>query len=163
VSQDSAPTITAFGQQLLELLHNAGYATPTALARDAGLTPSMLGRWIYGKNLPTAAALRKVAPLLGVPVGDLIAAAYPTGDQPDLSPPREIIRPPDVPMTLGRQVDAWLHPESDLSPRGRDHLRKLINAAIYFAEQEAVSGSKGGPRWVEAPAPDVEKVRDAVR
>jgi transcriptional regulator with XRE-family HTH domain len=145
VSEHQQADVYGFGQFLLSAMARAGYKSPTALARVANLSPSVILRWTRNEVVPSVRVLQQVAPLLGVPEADLIAAAHPAVDAPPVDP----LAMKDA-FTLGRQLDAWLHPDSDLSPRGRDHLRRLVEAAIFFAEQDALAGARD-TRFMELP------------
>lgn len=77
VSESQQAEVDGFGQLLLRAMANAGYRTPTALARDAGLSPSVILRWTRNEVVPSVRVLQQVAPLLNVDESELIAAAYP--------------------------------------------------------------------------------------
>lgn len=68
-------------------------------------------------------------------------------------------------LTPGQQVDAWLHPDSGISDRDRDALRKLVDAAVHLAEQAAVAHDvKRGSRPVDVPVLDATvKAHDHAR
>lgn len=85
---------TEFGVFLLGAADRAGFTSVTRLAHAADLDPSVVFRWIYGKTEPSAKALAKVAPLLGLAEVDLIARAYPASTPRDTGtpPPRQIAR-----------------------------------------------------------------------
>ncbi|HEY7223203.1 MAG TPA: XRE family transcriptional regulator [Micromonosporaceae bacterium] len=66
-----------FIEYLRSAIRAAGYATPTQLARDAELDPSVVLRWLGGSQRPTVRSLERVAPLLGRSTAEMVRAAYP--------------------------------------------------------------------------------------
>jgi transcriptional regulator with XRE-family HTH domain len=64
-----------FGTYFGELMRAAGYERVTALARATGVSHANLGRWLDDSATPSVDALRRVAPLLGVRLGDLMIRA----------------------------------------------------------------------------------------
>lgn len=92
-------------------------------------------------------------------INAILAGAPVPGDMPT----GDLDQPPPMfsgALTPGAQVDAWLHPTSDLPERDRVALRQLVTAAIHLAEQAAIAAAKERG-WPDVPAP--EKARDAVR
>lgn len=75
----TTPKISAtpgtFGDFLQELMRAAGYERTNALARDTGVSHANIGRWIDGSATPSVDALRRIAPYLGVRLGDLMIRA----------------------------------------------------------------------------------------
>lgn len=79
----SGPTVLAvtpklatssFGDYLRQLMRVAGYENVAALAKESGVSHANIGRWIDGAT-PSVDALRRVAPFLGVRLGDLMIRA----------------------------------------------------------------------------------------
>ncbi len=96
MSQPKGEPATAFGRYVKAAIKSAGFRSPSAFAREAGMDPSVVLRWISGKAHPSAATLTKVAPLLNVREAELIAVAYPSAEivegDPNQLPP---FLPPD--------------------------------------------------------------------
>lgn len=66
---------TRFGRYLRDLMDAHGFQSDADLGTRAGLNASLLSKWQYGKAEPTMGSLRKVAPHLGVRLGDLLVEA----------------------------------------------------------------------------------------
>jgi transcriptional regulator with XRE-family HTH domain len=68
------PPSSEFGAYLLGLLDAKGYTRAT-LSRAAEVPESSISRWITGDSKPTLELLRKIAPHVGVRLGDLLIRA----------------------------------------------------------------------------------------
>ncbi len=68
---------------------------------------------------------------------------------------------PEAGLTLGRALDALVHPSSDLSERDRQAIRDGMRALLHLGEQAMLA--HGARRDVPVEAAGVEKVRDHVR
>jgi transcriptional regulator with XRE-family HTH domain len=65
----------------------------TAFAKDSGVSPQALGRWLRGIERPTTTALGKVADRLGIPVGPLLVkCGYMSPDELPARPTAGITR-----------------------------------------------------------------------
>ncbi len=64
----------------------------------------MILRWTQNAVVPSVPALQQIAPLLGVPEADLIAAAYPAIQ---LESAHGIPTPPPLPREISRLIDAY--------------------------------------------------------
>ncbi len=116
-------------------IERAGYATPTALAREAGLTPSVVLRLVGGKSLPSVPTLQRLAPYLGLPEAELVAAAYPNGTgQP---PP-----PAPLPRAIGRLIDAY---NSTADQADREQLLQRVDWVVEWAEMRRRLADRTGP------------------
>jgi transcriptional regulator with XRE-family HTH domain len=71
-----------FPAYLARAIKAAGFAKPTFFAKAADLDPSVVFRWLNGEQTPTIKSLSKIAPVLDVPLNDLVAAAHPSHAQP---------------------------------------------------------------------------------
>ena len=112
--------------------------TQAELARRSGLAESMVSRWLRGLNQPDVPNLRRVRPVLGVPMLELIVAAgFLSLEEAELQDAPE----PPVPVRVGLSTDG-------LTP---DQVRQLEGFAQFLRAQN-------GPRAVEEPAPVEEPV-----
>jgi transcriptional regulator with XRE-family HTH domain len=76
--------------------------TQAELARRSGLAESMVSRWLRGLNQPDVPNLRRVRPVLGVPMLELIVAAgYLSLEEAELQDAPE----PPVPVQVGIPTD----------------------------------------------------------
>jgi transcriptional regulator with XRE-family HTH domain len=117
--------------------------TQAELARRSGLAESMVSRWLRGLNQPDVPNLRRVGPVLGVPMLELlVAAGHVTQDEARL---RDAPRPP-APVRVGIPTDG-------LAP---EQIRQVEGYASYLRAQNATAG----PEQVPAPAP-AERLRYA--
>src|SRR4051794_35768257 len=71
------PAPVGFGRYLRDLIHTAGYATPTQFARKVGTDPSVVLRWISEEQRPTIRSIERIAPVLGHTIHQMVNAAYP--------------------------------------------------------------------------------------
>lgn len=67
--------LTEFGEELMDLIQTAGYERVHAFARVVGIHHVNLGKWMDGSATPSVEGLRRVAPHLGVRLGDLMVKA----------------------------------------------------------------------------------------
>lgn len=119
-----------FGQWLSRHMRLRKFERPVDLARETGISPSLIGRWMRDEALPGMANLKRLAPALGVSVETAAAkAGHLDGEEPadaDLSPLIvELSRlldpngpvPDDERQTLATLIDHVISPY-------RRHLRK---------------------------------------
>jgi transcriptional regulator with XRE-family HTH domain len=66
---------TEFGRYLRGLMDAKGLVQDADLGRLADVNPSLLSKWQSGSAVPTVESLRKLAPHLGVRLGDLMVKA----------------------------------------------------------------------------------------
>jgi transcriptional regulator with XRE-family HTH domain len=120
---------TESGREWAAYLESAGL-TQAELARRSGLAESMVSRWLRGLNQPDVPNLRRVRPVLGVPMLELIVAAgYLSLEEAELQDAPE----PPAPVQLGISTDG-------LTP---DQIRQLDDFVTFLRAQN-------GPRLVEA-------------
>lgn len=120
---------TRFGRYLRALMDAKGYSSDAELSRATGVDSSMISKWWSGTQ-PNIHSLRKLAPHLGVRVGDLIVNA-------ELATPEELGMvgeppppPPPAPRDpLIRKVAAALADDSIPSDE-RDRLRRGMQHAL---------------------------------
>jgi transcriptional regulator with XRE-family HTH domain len=119
--------------------------TQAELARRSGLAESMVSRWLRGLNQPDVPNLRRVRPVLGVPMLELIVAAgYLSLEEAELQDTPE---PPAAPAEAGISTEGLTG----------DQVRQLEDFATFLRAQN-------GPRTVRsiAPAPE-EKPAEPLR
>ncbi len=108
--------------------------TQAELARRSGLAESMVSRWLRGLNQPDVPNLRRVRPVLGVPMLELIVAAgYLSLEEAELQDAPE---PPAAPAQAGISTEG-------LTP---DQIRQLDGFATFLRAQN-------GPGSVESIVP----------
>lgn len=125
---------TQFGMFLLAAMNAAGYPSTTNFARAAGVDPSVVFRWIYGKTAPTTKILAKVAPVLGLTESDLIARAYSTGTSLAESP--RVIHP------LVAELARLLGDDSPIGTDERQVLETLIDRIVQPYRRRPGRGRK---------------------
>jgi transcriptional regulator with XRE-family HTH domain len=67
--------ISEFGAYLHQLMDACGFVTDADLGRAAGIDGSLLSKWRSGSAQPDIDSLRKLAPHLGVRLGDLLVSS----------------------------------------------------------------------------------------
>lgn len=103
--------------------------TQAELARSSGLAESMVSRWLRGLNQPDVPNLRRMRPVLGVPMLELlVAAGYLTLDEAQL---RDAPTPPG-PVRLGMSTEG-------LTP---EQVRQVEDYAAFLRGQNARAGSQ---------------------
>jgi transcriptional regulator with XRE-family HTH domain len=123
-------------------MHSAGL-TQAELARRSGLAESMVSRWLRGLNQPDVPNLRRVRPVLGVPMLELIVAAgYLTLEEAELQDAPE----PPAPVRVGLSTDGLTG----------DQVRQLEGFAKFLRAQN-------GPGLSEEPVPPVEESAEPLR
>lgn len=101
-----------------------GYRTPTDFARAAGISSSVVSRWLNGQVRPDVPLLERVAPFLGTKLSTLVRLAYPeiddglaVDDAPELHP-------------LAAELDRRLGPKSTLPADEREILARLVDSVL---------------------------------
>jgi len=116
--------------------------TQAELARRSGLAESMVSRWLRGLNQPDVPNLRRVRPVLGVPMLELIVAAgYLTLEEAELQDAPE----PPAPVRVGLSTEGLTG----------DQVRQLEGFAKFLRAQ---NGARG-----EEPAPPAEEGGEPLR
>jgi transcriptional regulator with XRE-family HTH domain len=104
------------------------------LARRSGLAESMVSRWLRGLNQPDVPNLRRVRPVLGVPMLELlVAAGHVTLEEAQL---RDAPEPP-VPIRVGIPTDG-LTAEQVRQVEGYAAFLRAQNEAATQAEESAM-------------------------
>lgn len=116
--------LPAFPEYLKQAIPQRGYQTPTDFARDAGISSSVVSRWLNGKVRPDVPLLERVAPYLGAKLSTLVRIAYPEVDEglaieeaPDLHP-------------LAAELQRRLGPQSNLDPGEQEMLIGIIDRVL---------------------------------
>ena len=103
--------------------------TQAELARRSGLAESMVSRWLRGLNQPDVPNLRRVRPVLGVPMLELIVAAgYLTLEEAELQDAPE----PPVPVRVGLSTEGLTG----------DQVRQLEGFAKFLRAQNGPRGAE---------------------
>jgi transcriptional regulator with XRE-family HTH domain len=107
--------------------------TQAELARRSGLAESMVSRWLRGLNQPDVPNLRRVRPVLGVPMLELIVAAgYLSLEEAELQDAPE----PPAPVRVGLSTEGLT----------AEQVRQLEGFAKFLRAQN-------GPRAADPAAP----------
>jgi transcriptional regulator with XRE-family HTH domain len=107
--------------------------TQAELARRSGLAESMVSRWLRGLNQPDVPNLRRVRPVLGVPMLELIVAAgYLSLEEAELQDAPE----PPAPIRVGLSTEGLT----------AEQVRQLEGFAKFLRAQN-------GPRAADPAAP----------
>lgn len=113
---------TAFGRYLAGILARSTiYANSSDFARQAGVSPSSVSRWISGKERPTPRILEKIAPKLGIDIRDLVALAYPESMTDPVAP---VVAQPH---RLAVELDRMLAGTSPISEEDRATIETFID------------------------------------
>jgi transcriptional regulator with XRE-family HTH domain len=111
----------------LESAIRASGLTQAELARRSGLAESMVSRWLRGLNQPDVPNLRRVRPVLGVPMLELlVAAGHVTLEEAQL---RDAPEPP-VPVRVGIPTEGLT----------AEQIRQVEGYAAFLRAQNAAAG-----------------------
>lgn len=117
--------------------------TQAELARRSGLAESMVSRWLRGLNQPDVPNLRRVRPVLGVPMMELIVAAgYLSLEEAELQDAPE----PPAPVRAGLSTEGLT----------AEQVRQLEGFATFLRAQN-------GARAAESAAPAAEQTAEPLR
>lgn len=120
---------TEFGRYLRSLAEAKGWYTDAELSRAIGIDGTMLSKWWSGTTEPSIESLRKIAPPLGVRLGDLLVQAGKATPEELGMRGAPAPSPPSTPREpLLRDVTAALQDESIPSDE-RQHLRRGVQHA----------------------------------
>jgi transcriptional regulator with XRE-family HTH domain len=101
-----------------------GYETPTEFARAAGISSSVVSRWLNGHVRPDVPLLERVAPHLGAKLSTLVRIAYPEIDE---GLPIEEVEPLHP---LVAELQRRLSPQSTLTAEEREVLTRIIDSVL---------------------------------
>lgn len=116
--------LPAFPEYLRQAIPAMGYATPTEFARAAGISSSVVSRWLNGQVRPDVPLLERVAPHLGAKLSTLVRIAYPEIDEGLPLAEAPAMHP------LAAELQRRLGPESTLADDERDVLTRIIDSVL---------------------------------
>lgn len=116
--------LPAFPEYLREAIPRMGYRTPTEFARAAGISSSVVSRWLNGVVRPDVPLLERVAPYLGAKLSTLVRIAYPEIDE-GLSVEEA---PPLHP--LAAELQRRIGPQSTLPEAEREVLTRIVDSVL---------------------------------
>jgi transcriptional regulator with XRE-family HTH domain len=116
--------LPAWPDYLREAIPRLGYRTPTDFARAAGISSSVVSRWLNGQVRPDVPLLERVAPFLGARLSTLVRIAYPEIDDGLPIDNGQQIHP------LAAELDRRLGDRSTLADDERDLLARLVDSVL---------------------------------
>jgi transcriptional regulator with XRE-family HTH domain len=116
--------LPAFPEYLREAISRMRYQTPTEFARAAGISSSVVSRWLNGQVRPDVPLLERVAPHLGTKLSTLVRIAYPEIDE---GLPIEDVAPLHP---LAAELQRRLGPQSTLAADEQDVLTRIIDSVL---------------------------------
>lgn len=123
VSQDPD---NGFADYLRAAIAAAGFDNPTQFARKANADPSVVFAWLRGDRRPTIRSIERFAPVLGLRIETVVAAAYPEATNTTVAP---LARRPLHP--LAAEVDRLLGDESPLTDEERQRVTVVVETAVH--------------------------------
>lgn len=111
-------------EYLKQAIPGMGYETPTEFARAAGISSSVVSRWLNGHVRPDVPLLERVAPHLGAKLSTLVRIAYPEIDEGLPIDETPTLHP------LAAELQRRLGPESTLAADEREILTRLIDSVL---------------------------------
>jgi transcriptional regulator with XRE-family HTH domain len=101
-----------------------GYQTPTDFARAAGISPSVVLRWLNGQTRPLVPLLERVAPHLGAKLSTLVRIAYPEIDEGLPIEDAPTLHP------LAAELQRRLGPKSTLPAAEQEVLTRIVDSVL---------------------------------
>lgn len=114
--------VAEFQDYLRACMRAAGISGEAELAELSGVSQNQFSTWRLGRNQPTMANLRRVAPVLGVPAAKLFLAAG-LMDEGELDVASGMIDPGTLPVELRELIDMYLH---HLTDEQRSYTRRTV-------------------------------------
>jgi transcriptional regulator with XRE-family HTH domain len=114
----------AFPDYLREAIPRMGYQTPTDLARAAGISPSVVLRWLSGQTRPLVPLLERVAPHLGAKLSTLVRIAYPEIDNGIPIEDAPVLHP------LAAELQRRIGPQSTLPEDQQEMLTRIVDSVL---------------------------------
>jgi transcriptional regulator with XRE-family HTH domain len=116
--------LPAFPEYLRQAIPGMGYKTPTEFARAAGISSSVVSRWLNGVVRPDVPLLERVAPYLGAKLSTLVRIAYPEIDEGLPIEETPALHP------LAAELQRRLGPHSSLTADEQDILTRLVDSVL---------------------------------
>jgi transcriptional regulator with XRE-family HTH domain len=116
-------------EYLAQAMDAARVESAADLARRAGISEPMVSRWLRGQNQPDIENLRKLSPVLGIPVLTLTVAAG------HLSPLEAKIREMPAPVPQEIDVPTAIREDRNLIPEAREHLERQYGLLVRLEER----------------------------
>jgi transcriptional regulator with XRE-family HTH domain len=113
-----------FPEYLREAIPRMGYQTPTDFARAAGISPSVVLRWLNGQTRPLVPLLERVAPHLGAKLSTLVRIAYPEIDEGLPIEDAPTLHP------LAAELQRRLGPKSTLPAAEQEVLTRIVDSVL---------------------------------
>lgn len=103
----------------------AGFQTAAELSRATGIGEAQISRWLRGQNSTELPMLRRLAPVLRIPMLELTVAAGHM--EPAEARMKDVPAPPPVPVGAGVDPDV-LADLADASPETIEAVRAVLRA-----------------------------------
>lgn len=116
--------LPGFPEYLRQAIAGMGYETPTEFARAAGISSSVVSRWLNGHVRPDVPLLERIAPHLGTKLSTLVRIAYPEIDEGLPIDDGPALHP------LAAELQRRLGPQSTLAPEEQDILSRLVDSVL---------------------------------
>lgn len=116
--------LPAFPEYLRQAIPGMGYETPTEFARAAGISSSVVSRWLNGKVRPDVPLLERVAPYLGAKLSTLVRIAYPEIDEGLPIEDAASLHP------LAAELQRRLGPQSTLGDGEQEVLTRIVDSVL---------------------------------
>jgi len=113
-----------FGAYLRDMIHAAGFPTPTHFARAVETDPSVVFRWLNEEQRPTIRSIEKIAPVLGKTINEMVMAAYPDRLGAKPRDPAETLHP------LAYELGRMLGKDSPIPQADRDALESVLDHMV---------------------------------
>jgi transcriptional regulator with XRE-family HTH domain len=116
--------LPAFPEYLRQAIERMRYETPTEFARAAGISSSVVSRWLNGQVRPDVPLLERVAPHLGTKLSTLVRIAYPEIDEGLPIDDAPALHP------LAAELQRRLGPQSALTTDEQDILSRIVDSVL---------------------------------
>jgi transcriptional regulator with XRE-family HTH domain len=116
--------LPGFPTYLREAITKMGYETPTEFARTAGISSSVVSRWLNGQVRPDIPLLDRIAPHLGAKLATLVRIAYPEIDEGLPLEQAPALHP------LAAELQRRLGPQSTLPDDEKEVLARIVDSLL---------------------------------
>lgn len=123
--------LPAWPVYLRQAIPRQGYANPTEFARAAGISSSVVSRWLNGQVRPDVPLLERVAPYLGAKLSTLVRIAYPEIDEG-----LAVEEAPNV-HPLAAELARRLGPQSTLTADEQELLARVVDSVLSSYRRRA--------------------------